>query len=498
MRDLYPEPSSTNDHDKITDVYKYVDENDELLFEVCRTASKKFFQRKREGVNGINGVRRVPYRLPKVIAAVAAEDTIYIPEGEKDVAALERAGATATCNPGGAGKWRDEYSTFLAGANVVIIADRDEPGLAHARAVETSLEQHNCTTRIVQAATGKDAADHLAAGHTLAELVEVPTEDAPVKRLEVITTRAICELPDPPTSDELLGPLVVCGQRIVVGAHTGEGKTTMTGQIVDAIVHGKTFLDWTATGDHRALIIDAEQGLRTIKRQLRAGGLDASDRVDYLRVPDGLALDSDDDEATELEAILAAGGYSLIVADPLYKLHRGDSNDERAAVDLMRRFDAWREQYHFALALPVHCRKPPIGAKFSMHEFFGSTAYLRGAEVVLGLQRIGDGYSRLHFFKDRDGDLPISTHWGLLFDRENGFRRDPSDGQRKPTAKDKVEELLTNSPGLTMDELRSATGNAEKTIREALNDLHAINDGRRPCHYRLPDRPEAAQETFPC
>ena len=45
-----------------------------------------------------------------VIAAVEAGQTIWIAEGEKDVHALEAAGVVATCSPGGAGKWRDEYA----------------------------------------------------------------------------------------------------------------------------------------------------------------------------------------------------------------------------------------------------------------------------------------------------------------------------------------------------------------------------------------------------
>lgn len=92
----------------------------------------------------------------------------------------------------------------------------------------------------------------------------------------------------------------------------------------------------------------------------------------------------------------------------------------------MKRFDGWRERFRFALVLPVHCRKPLPGTKFSIHDLFGSSAYVRGAEVVLGLQRVSDGYAKLHFLKDRDGDLPIGARWGLLFDRQEGLRRDPT------------------------------------------------------------------------
>ncbi len=290
--------------------------------------------------------------------------------------------------------------------------------------------------------------------------------------VEVLNAKAICALPDPPLSDELLGPLVTRGSRLVIGAHTGEGKTTITLQVVRAISTRGPFLDWTGAGG-RALIIDAEQGLKTIKRRLHEAGLHESEDVDYIRVPDGLSLDTDERHVAAIEEVLADGDYALIVADPLYKLHTGDSNDERAAVDLMRRFDAWREQYRFAFVLPVHCRKPPIGAKFTMHEFFGSTAYLRGAEVVLGLQRIRDGYGRLHFFKDRDGDLSIGAKWGLLFDREQGFRRDPDDETPKRTAAEQVRELLEQQPGLTIGQLVKETGYAERTIRKALKDIGA-------------------------
>jgi hypothetical protein len=143
----------------------------------------------------------------------------------------------------------------------------------------------------------------------------------------------------------------------------------------------------------------------------------------------------------------------------------------------------------------VHCRKPPQGAKFSMHEFFGSSAYLRGAEIVIGLRRLGVGYAHLHWFKDRDGDLPpIGSKWALLYSREEGFRRDPNDGENKPVAKDRVGALLADGARLTIAELMSATGYAERTIKGALKDLGAENDGHNPAHYYLAAGPESSWE----
>src|SRR5262245_21161134 len=52
---------------------------------------------------------------------------------------IER-GLVATTNPGGAGKWRYEYSETLRGARVVILPDNDDPGRQHAQSVAQHLQ----------------------------------------------------------------------------------------------------------------------------------------------------------------------------------------------------------------------------------------------------------------------------------------------------------------------------------------------------------------------
>jgi len=313
-------------------------------------------------------------------------------------------------------------------------------------------------------------------------------EDRPARTLTVLTAKALCALPDPDPQAELLGAVLVRGARTLIGAHTGHGKTTLAFAMIKAVVTKSAFLDWTGAGG-RALVIDAEQGLRTIKRRLREAGLDDSEAVHYVQVPDGLALDKDQAEADAIETILQTGRYDLVLLDPLYKLHTGDSNSEREAVDLMRRLDRWRETYRFALVLVTHTRKPPpLGARFTMHEFFGSGAYLRGAEVILGLQMIKAGFSKLHFFKDRDGDLPVGTSRGLLFDRAAGFTRAPA------STREIIENLLIGHPGaLTTDDLIEKTGKTRTTVDKHLRALRAVGTteehGRK--RWSLPDDHEA-------
>lgn len=128
--------------------YDYTDESGALLFQVVRYEGKEFKQRRPDSQGGwiknIDGVRRVPYHLPELLDA---KDVVIL-EGEKDVDTARALGFAATCNPGGAEKWRDEYSELLRSKNCVIIPDNDEPGEKHAEKVAHSLHLRAASVKI--------------------------------------------------------------------------------------------------------------------------------------------------------------------------------------------------------------------------------------------------------------------------------------------------------------------------------------------------------------
>lgn len=159
-------------------VYRYVDEEGALLFEVVRFPGKDFKQRRPDGnggwIWGLKGIRRVLYHLPEVLAAVREGRTVFIVEGEKDAENLARLGLTATTAPGGAGKWQAEYSEALRGACVVILPDNDEPGKKHAEAVAKALAGVAAEIKVVELPglpPKGDVSEWLAAGGTKEELL---------------------------------------------------------------------------------------------------------------------------------------------------------------------------------------------------------------------------------------------------------------------------------------------------------------------------------------
>lgn len=128
---------------RIISEYDYPDAAGTLGYQVVRFLPKDFRQRRPDGAGGwhwnMQGVTPLPYRLPELLAA-DPDEIVFIPEGEKDVDRLRVAGFVATCNHGGAGKWKPELSAHLRGRRVVILPDNDEPGRDHARKVAASLK----------------------------------------------------------------------------------------------------------------------------------------------------------------------------------------------------------------------------------------------------------------------------------------------------------------------------------------------------------------------
>ena len=146
MSDLFvPKQTSQKQPKEIAATYEYQDENGKLLFQAVRYNPKGFNQRRPDGQGGwiynLKETRRVLYRLPELLKA-NARATVFICEGEKDVDRLRDLGLVATTNPMGAGKWRDDYATFLQGREVVILPDNDDPGRDHAEVVAKSLKKH--------------------------------------------------------------------------------------------------------------------------------------------------------------------------------------------------------------------------------------------------------------------------------------------------------------------------------------------------------------------
>lgn len=134
---------------------------------VRRTPEKKFWQ---DGVK----TDRTLYGAD----TIDDNETVYVTEGEQDVDAIRAAGGNAVCPPMGAGKAHMVDWDVLYGRDVRIVADRDAPGRDQAHKVLRQLIGMARSVTIVEAAVGKDAADHIAAGLPLDAFEPASAPDA--------------------------------------------------------------------------------------------------------------------------------------------------------------------------------------------------------------------------------------------------------------------------------------------------------------------------------
>lgn len=177
--------------------YRYTDEDGNFLYAVARCSRKgdgcpqPFAQwipdsTKRYGKKwGLpSTVRRVLYDLPRVIQAAREGRRIWILEGEKDVERMKAdfpdEVATTPMSGAGKNKWRREYTKHFAGASeVIIVADCDEPGLAHAEDVHSHVGKVVDKVKVVCSplmSDGADFTDHRDYGFGLDEFEVVPFE----------------------------------------------------------------------------------------------------------------------------------------------------------------------------------------------------------------------------------------------------------------------------------------------------------------------------------
>ena len=217
--------------------YDYADETGSLLFQKVRYEPKHFVQRRPDGKGDwsykLGEVRRVLYRLPELIEALAKGNPVFTVEGEKAADSLWALNVPATCGSDGAGTWRDEYSEHFQAATVYVLPDNDEVGRDHAQLVARALIGVGASVRIVEL-TGLpergDIYDWLKAGGTADKLYQI-AEDAPEYSEDQSAKDDLASIftfiGDAPAAPphELIKKLTPAEGVVVTGGQSSAGKT---------------------------------------------------------------------------------------------------------------------------------------------------------------------------------------------------------------------------------------------------------------------------------
>ena len=243
MKDLFiedrPMPNTTNAKPKreIAAIYDYKDMDGNIVHSTIRYNPKSFSQRRpdpdRPGEyiwkEVFKGITPILYNLQAVSKAIEGHCPILIVEGEKDCENLAKLGFTATTCPMGAGKWRKEYSEMLMGATIYIIADVDETGKNHAKAVAKSLVGKAEEIYLIDLATAQAEKSERSQGYDISDFIAAtPQEQQKSAILELITN-----------STEYKGTIQATGDN---GGRLGGGKPTAATMLMNLVEEsGATF-----------------------------------------------------------------------------------------------------------------------------------------------------------------------------------------------------------------------------------------------------------------
>lgn len=381
-----------------TAIYSYFDEGGDLLFQVLRTADKQFPQRRPDTTTksgwawNLHDVRRVLYRLPKVIEAVATGEQIWIAEGEKDVQALEAAGLVATCNPGGAGKWRSEFSEVLADADVIVCADADAPGRKHAHQIARSLREVASSVEIVEAPNAKDVAEHFGRGQSIAELEVTNTTSDPIPDLVPDLYEFLAETDH---WDWIVPGLLERGDRLILTGFEGWGKSVLVRMLAICMSAGIHPFTLASMPPVKVLFIDCENGRDHTRRKFRTLEMTARNQgrpvpPGQLRIkvrPEGLDLLREEDQLWLDERVVACKPDVLFIGS-LYKMHSADPKDEAAARAASSAIDAVRVRANCAVIIEAHAGH---GDRYDRGlRPLGSSLWMRWPEFGFGLKPLPD------------------------------------------------------------------------------------------------------------
>lgn len=340
---------------RLVKTYDYVDEQGTLVYQVCRYEPKTFKQRKPDGDGWdykLGDVRRVLYRLPELLEGIAAGKPVWIPEGEKDVDALRERDVNATTNVGGAQAWKPEYTQLLVEHGVkvvVIVADRDGPGIKRATKLAAELTAAGVErVMVVQAKEGKDAYDHLAAGLEVSDF-EPLNEEKKADGLVLEKFSAIKA--EPPEWVNGLEGFIPFKAITLVAGEQGTNKSTLACYIA-------ALVNQHYDGDVMYITTEGDPSVE-IKPRLIASGANP-ERCHFVRsFSEGVeGIVSFPFHVSELEAAVRHTGTRLIVIDPvLAHVDVEDTNNDNSIRTALAPLQQMAQRNRLIVLLIAHINK---------------------------------------------------------------------------------------------------------------------------------------------
>ena len=295
----------------------------------------------------------------------------------------------------------------------------------------------------------------------------------------------------------LLGDFLRVGEVTILGGHGGQGKSTMSLEMVHAVTTGGEFLGAECSVG-RAIVVDLEQGIGVAQRAVmktffprgfddgvpvseQVQGMDFGPYAEHVRWCDwreGAGPDGWDEMFEVIEELLEEEPTDLVLLDPVYKLMLGrNSNEAEIVGQLVACIDSIRSRHpDVAWLIPMHPRKPPAGGGggMRMHDLFGAAMWSWWASAVFMLWRTGGRGATLRVEKDRLGRMMLED-WTVFLNEEGYYERIA--GEAEDAANERSDltiwKLFQEVPGklYTRETIEQMTGIPKATVTKATQKM---------------------------
>jgi putative DNA primase/helicase len=446
-------------------------------------------------------------------------DRILWPEGEKDVDSLCKLNLPAFTFGGVGDGLPDGIAHYLAGRHLVILADNDDPGRAHAHKKAAIAHQAGAASiRIVhfpELPAKGDVTDFIVNGGTTEEL------------LRQIDTAPLWQAPESPTGEnsressliircmadieaekvEWLWPgRIAIGKQTLIGGEPGLGKSQITAALAAAVTTGGGWPCNEGTAPRGSVIIlSAEDDAGdTIRPRLDAAGADVREvhLISAVAQKDGTGRRSFNLQADlgELEKEIARiGNVRLVIIDPVSSyLGKTDSHKNADVRGTLEPLGDMASRLRVAVVSITHFSKG--AGQSAVNSFIGSIAFVAAARAAFIVTRDPDNDDPARrLFVQAKNNLAIDSG-GLAFRVEQrmvgndivasavmweGERitqtadeilaagRENKDTPERAEAEEFLKDILATGPRPSTEVLAEAKGAglAERTVRRALKSV---------------------------
>jgi hypothetical protein len=443
-----PQSSFVYTGNKPEAIYEYRDEQGRLLFQVVRsrnpqTGKKTISNRRPLGTNNweytVEGTRRVLYHLGEVLRATE----VFVVEGEKCADAVRKAycdlkgesdacivdGFTATTNPHGAGKWREEFAPFFAGKKVIVVPDNDATGRAHMQTVAASVSRFALGVKWLElplANEKDDIADYLTT-HTFADLQTLVRTAKIWQRVD--DNRMFVPASDfirdvPAQIDWRIERVIEKGTSGFIIALPKSGKSFATVAMAAALASGSDWLDCRVGEPTRVALVSREDapGLtaRRLKRAMAGMGKSPDDPIWQSNLlintrdqSKNLMID-DDQQLAELIVAMQEKQIEFCILDVLNVLHDADENDNSEMRRVLTRVSQIRKEVGCQVCIVHHSVKDWDETKTLSQLARGSSAISGFAEFIVGIRMIDEGtQTRQMRFETKSSEPSQPFYWRI-------------------------------------------------------------------------------------